>query len=227
MTSNHARTTRLAQFAAFAAILGGTIAGAQDIAWRAGARMTSGGAETTNSLTLVAGETPATYVMPSVNASLKLSLTPATAEAAVPLTLASEEGGAQTFTAARVKGVTMTTRFMDAETFVVEVKATGRAGALVSAEVRQLDGQTTAPLTSVSSRPVLIIEGKRDAKILQVFSHNAFRMKNGDASLIVAPIDGEESLFISLGVRERTWKEITGRDEPERALSPFKSRPGR
>lgn len=227
MIGTQARPARIAQFAVFAAILGATLAGAQDIAWRAGSTISAGMTETTNTLTLVAGETPATYVMPSVNASLKFSLTPSTAEAAVPLALSAEEGGAQTFTAARIKGVTMTTRFIDAETMVAEVKATGRDGALISAEVRHLDDETSAPMTSVSSRPVLIIEGKRDAKILQVFSHNAFRMKNGTASLIVAPIEPGESLFVSLGTRERTWKEITGTEEPERARSPFKSMPGR
>ncbi len=227
MSPTNTRPSRIVQCAVVAAILGAAIAGAQDLAWKAGATLSPAATEGAAALTLVAGEAPGAYVLPSVNATLKLTLTPATAEAAVPLRLSAEDAGTQTFTAPRIRDVSITTRFLDAETFVAEVKAAGRDGALFSAEVSQLDGQTSAPVTSVSSRPEIIIEGRRDAKVLQVFSHNAFRMRNGQATVIVAPIEPNESLFISLGTKERTWKEITGREEPERAKSPFKALPGR
>jgi hypothetical protein len=52
-------------------------------------------------------------------------------------------------------------------------------------------------------------------------------MKKGDSSVIVAPLDPSESVFMSISSRERTWQDVTGAPEPERAASPFATRPGR
>ncbi len=200
---------------------------AQDDLWMAGKTLRSA-TDTTGTLTLVTGAEPGVWTVPSINAEVRISLTPQTAEAPAKLFMSEGQGTTQRLESSRIRGVHLEMRELDPETFIAEVKSTGREGALVSVEVRSLDDNTTSTtVTTVSSKPVLIVQGQRDAKILQVYSHNAFRMKKGDSSVIVAPLDPSESVFMSISSRERTWQDVTGGPEPERAASPFATRPGR
>jgi len=204
-----------------------TFSMAQDDLWLAGRTLRSA-TESTGTMTLVTGAEPGVWSVPSINAEVRISLTPETAEAPAKLRMIGGEGTTQQLESSRIRGVLLELRELDPETFIAEVKSSGREGALVSVEVRSLDDNTTSTtVTTVSARPVLIVQGERDAKILQVYSHNAFRMKKGNSSVIVAPLDPSGSLFMSLSSRERTWQDITGAPEPERAASPFSTRPGR
>lgn len=209
------------------ALLLTTVGFAQEDMWKAGVTLHSA-TETTGSLKLVTGAEPGVWTVPSINAEVRISLTPQTAEAPAKLQMTSQEGTTQRLESSRIRGVLLEMRELDPETFVAEVKSSGRDGALVSVEVRSLDDNTTSTtVTTVSAKPVLIVQGQRDAKILQVYSHNAFRMKKGNSSVIVAPLDPTSSVFMSISSRERTWMDVTGAAEPERAASPFATRPGR
>lgn len=169
-----------------AALLGGVHVMAQG-SWTPGERIEAASTEaTTDTLALVAGETPGTYMVEGANAMLSLGVLPKTAERRLAL-----EGAGTGLKVPQLPGVEIRVAPADAETIAVEFRSRETATALVAASLTSPEGYTTPTISLLMQPPGFTFQSGGVPRSLQIEGARPLRRRVPTGAEVISTLTAE------------------------------------
>lgn len=178
-----------------AALLGGVHVMAQG-SWTPGARIEAQSADaTTNTLALVAGDTPGTYMVEGANAMLSIGVLPKTAERRLALEGTGGEG-THGLSVPQLPGIEITVAPADAETIAVEFKSRESASALIAASLTSPEGYTTATVSMLLQPPGFTFQSTGVPRSLQIEGTTPLRRRVPTGAEVISTLTAEKPVKV-------------------------------